>query len=117
MGKDLGKSKMYRVKKVEYLDGYRLKLTFNNASIRIVDLADELKDAKNLFLDLIDKDYFKKVECDGFSIIWPNGIDFCPDLLYKMGKSVTRAKSKRITVSAPRNRRSKRSKPSRLATK
>jgi hypothetical protein len=71
-----------RVKKVEYIDGYRLKIQFTNGKTKIVDLEGRLKNAKNLFLELKDLEYFKKVECDGYSICWPNGIDYCPDLLY-----------------------------------
>ena len=74
------------VKKVEYLAGYRLKLHFDNGKIKIVNLEERLKNAKNLFTRLKDLDYFKKVECDGESIFWPNGIDICPDVLYAMGQ-------------------------------
>jgi len=86
---------LYRVKKVEYLSGYKLKLQFTNGRIKVVDLEPMLKDAKNMFLQLKDIDYFKMVECDGYSICWPNGIDFCPDLLYKAGKEVIQQKRKR----------------------
>ncbi len=67
---------------------------FDDKSIRIVDLKEMLKDAKNMFLPLLDLDYFKQVECDGTTICWPNGVDLCPDVLYKMGKIVPRLKSK-----------------------
>ena len=83
---------LHRVKEIEYLDGYRLKLRFGNGKVKVVDLAEEMKHAKNLFLDLVNTDYFKKVECDGISISWPNGIDFCPDWLYKNGKDIVQPK-------------------------
>lgn len=88
---------MHRVKKAEYLDGYKIKLQFNNGKTKIVDLEEFLKKSKNKFRDLLDLEYFKKVECDGVSIIWPNEIDFCPDLLYMKGKDLeaTVAKSKK----------------------
>ena len=60
-----------------------------------MDLEGRLKNAKNLFLELKDLEYFKKVECDGYSICWPNGIDYCPDLLYMIGKDVERPPQKR----------------------
>ena len=75
---------LHKVKKVEWLGEYKLRLQFNDGKIKIVDLSEDMKKAKNLFLDLVNVDYFKQVECDGFSICWPNGIDYCPDLLYKM---------------------------------
>ena len=40
---------MHRVKKVEHLGGYKLKLQFNNGEIKIVDLEEFLKKAKNKF--------------------------------------------------------------------
>ena len=86
---------LYRVKKVEHLSGYRLKLEFNNGRVKVVDLEKMLKGEKNMFLQLLDLEYFKKVECDGYSICWPNGIDFCPDLLYKYGEDTSLLKKKR----------------------
>jgi hypothetical protein len=86
------------VKKVEYLDGYRLRLHFNDGKIKVIDMADELKGAKNKFRDLKDIAYFKKVKCDGISIIWPNEIDFCPDWLYMQGEEVASTTSRRKKV-------------------
>jgi hypothetical protein len=98
---------MYRVKKVEYLDGYRLKLRFNNGQKRIIDLSGELKNAKNKFLDLVDLSYFKKVECDGITILWPNGIDFCPEWLFMNSKEVNQTPKKRPAGRAFRRRNSR----------
>lgn len=86
---------MRRVKKVEYINGYQLKLHFDNGKIKIIDLADELKIAKNKFIDLVSIDYFKKVRCDCSTIIWPNGIDFCPDWLYENSENFGPPTSKR----------------------
>ena len=97
---------LYMVKKAEYVEGYKLKLLFNNKRVKIINLANMLKDAKNLFVPLMDVDYFKKVKCDGISIYWPNGVDLCPDVLYKMGKDVKRPISKRSQP--PRSIRSRR---------
>lgn len=83
---------MHRVSQIEYLDYYRIKLDFKNGKVKIIDLEDELRGAKNKFRDLQDLSYFKKVKCDGFSIIWPNDIDFCPDWLYKNAKDVPSTK-------------------------
>lgn len=85
---------LHRVKKVEYLSEYKLKIQFNIGKSKEVDLAGMLKNAKNMFLDLKDIEYFKKVECDGYSICWPNGIDICPDVLYSMAKDISRPAKK-----------------------
>jgi len=86
---------VHSVKKVRYLEGYKLYLTFNDRKIKIVDLSSILKNAKNMLLALVEIDYFKQVACDGTTIYWPNGVDLCPDVLYSMGKSPQKVPAKR----------------------
>lgn len=70
---------------MEYLGEYKLRLYFHNKKVKIVDLEEMVKKGKNLFLPLLDPEYFKLVKCDGTTVCWPNGVDLCPDVLYKMG--------------------------------
>jgi uncharacterized protein YnzC (UPF0291/DUF896 family) len=88
-----------RVKKAEYIEGYKIKLQFNDNKVKIVDLEKELKGA--MFKPLKDIDYFKKVSVDqdAITIVWPNGVDFNPDVLYEIGIEV---KEKPRKVSARR---------------
>jgi len=79
---------LHTIKKVEYIEGYKLKLQFNDKRIKIVDLENMLENAKNMLLPLKNINYFKKVKCDGSTIVWPNGVDFCPDVLYKISKNI-----------------------------
>ena len=85
-----------RIKKVEYLNGYKLKLLFSDKITKIVDIEPIIKKSKGLFHPLMDVEYFKKVSLDDvqypLSICWPNGEDLCPDVLYEMGEEV-RAKA------------------------
>lgn len=90
---------LHTIKKVEYIDHYKLKLVFSNRQTKIVDLESVLKKAKNMLVPLKDIDYFKQVETDGITLCWPNGVDFCPDVLYEMGKNVKLAKSTAKSVS------------------
>ena len=83
-----------RIKKVQYLEGYSLKLLFDDGKNKIVDLTDIVRRGQNLIAQLKDVEYFKKVKCDGFSVVWPNGIDLCPDILYKIGKDISTEKKK-----------------------
>lgn len=87
-----------RIVQVEYMSGYKLKLTFGNKEIRIVDLAERLKNAKGVFLPLKDLAFFKKVAVDDcqLSIFWPNGADICPDVLYEMS-STSSARKKAVS--------------------
>lgn len=79
--------KFMRVKKVEYLDNYRLKIVFSNNISKIVDLKYYIQE-KGLFAPLKDMAYFKNVSVDkdGITICWPNGADFSPEILYEIGK-------------------------------
>lgn len=40
---------LHAVKKIEYLEAYKLKLFFEDRSIKVVDLGNMLKQAKNMF--------------------------------------------------------------------
>lgn len=33
-------------------------------------------------------EYFKRVSTDGFTVVWSDGQDICPDELYHSGKTV-----------------------------
>ena len=79
---------LHTVKKVEYLNGYKLRLMFNDGKAKVVDFEARLQNAKNMFLPLKDVEYFKKVKSDGTTLIWPNGLDLCPDVLYEIGKDI-----------------------------
>lgn len=96
---------LHTIKKVEYLDGYRLQLHFDDRKVKVVDLENMLKKAKNMLLPLTKLDYFRQVKCDKITIYWPNGVDLCPDMLYKMGEEVTKSPRKRKNVSIPGKRR------------
>lgn len=77
-----------KVKKAEYVKDYKVKLVFNDGVAKVVDFKPFLKNAKNLFLPLVDIEYFKKFSVDDTTICWPNEVDFCPDVLYEAGKEV-----------------------------
>jgi Protein of unknown function (DUF2442) len=73
---------MVRVTEVDPLDGYRLRLTFNDGLIREIDLADRLWGP--MFEPLKDQAYFRRVQVDedAGTIAWPNGLDLDPDVLH-----------------------------------
>ena len=81
-----------RVKKVEYLSGYKIKLLFNDNKIKVVDLETELWG--HMYEPLKDIEYFKlvSVDKDDITIVWPNGIDFSPDFLYEFGEDYVEKK-------------------------
>ncbi|MBI4789884.1 MAG: DUF2442 domain-containing protein [Chloroflexi bacterium] len=80
---------MHLVKNVTYVSDYKLRLSFDDGSVRLVDLANELDG--EIFEPLRDPEYFKKVRVDPdlATIVWDNGADLSPDFLYKIGVPVT----------------------------
>ena len=69
---------------VECLGEYRLRLTFEGGEKGEVDVA-QLVSFDGVFEPLSNDDYFRqvRVEPDVGTIVWPNGADFCPDVLYE----------------------------------
>jgi hypothetical protein len=77
------KTTMIRVTGVEPLDGFELRLRFNDESERIVDLSAELWGP--VFEPLkADPGLFRQVRVDEElgTIVWPNGADMDPDVLH-----------------------------------
>lgn len=91
---------MHFVKKINYIDGYKISLTFNDKKTKVVDIEPYLD--KGIFLTLRDPDYFNLVKVKYDTIAWPNEADFCPDVLYEIGKEVKAKEPKHKPRRAPR---------------
>lgn len=78
---------MIRIKKVEYLSEYKLKVLFTDGKTKIIDFKNWINEGGAYILPLRNLEYFKKVRMDEFNytICWPNGADFSPDVLYEIG--------------------------------
>lgn len=76
---------MHFVKGVTYVSEYKLLLTFEDDSVKLVDLERELDG--EIFEPLKDINYFKtvRVNPDLDTIVWENGADMSPDYLYQVG--------------------------------
>jgi hypothetical protein len=73
---------LHFIRSVEVIGEHALRLTFEDESIREIDLTPML--FGKLFSPLRDPNYFKQVrlEPDFQTIEWPNGADFDPETLY-----------------------------------
>ena len=67
------------VLKAEYVDGYRIRLWFNNNVKKVVDLKSSLKGM--VFEPLKDLDFFKRFSVKYNTVEWENGADFAPEYL------------------------------------
>jgi hypothetical protein len=71
---------LIRVIHAIYDEAYKIKLSFNDGAIGIVDLEKEIYSP--VFEPLKDIEYFKNFALDTWTICWPNGADFSPEFLY-----------------------------------
>ena len=80
---------LLHVTTVRWLKEYILRLEFDNGSVKVVDLKDELHG--EIFEPLNDIHLFRQVAInrDTKTIKWPNGADFAPEFLYAIGEEVT----------------------------
>ena len=66
--------------KVEPLENYILKITFENGEIKKFDVKPYME--HKAFKELKNRAIFNTVKISGLSIAWINGADICPDELY-----------------------------------
>jgi hypothetical protein len=73
---------MVRVKFVQVLEGFNAFLVFTDGSTKTIDLAPFLKGP--MFEPLKDPARFREVRVDPElgTIVWNNGADLCPDVLF-----------------------------------
>jgi hypothetical protein len=78
-----------RVKRVRHISDYRLELTFTDGATAKLDFRQRVVGRGGVFRQLEDVEFFKEVQVDpeAGTIVWPNGVDFCPDVLYSLATS------------------------------
>jgi len=70
------------VTKAEYVDEYKLLLTFNNNVTKLVDLKNSLYG--EVFEPLKDIENFKQFELSDWTVEWYNGADLAPEYLFEL---------------------------------
>ena len=73
-----------RVKSVQHVRDYVLELHFSDGSQGQIDFRNRIVGRGGVFASLEDIDVFRQVRVDpeAGTITWPNGVDFCPDVLH-----------------------------------
>lgn len=74
------------------LEGFQVELGFSDGVTGVVDLSAHVLGRGGVFEPLKNPQFFRRVAVneDLGTIVWPNDVDFCPDVLYSMvtGKPV-----------------------------
>lgn len=73
-----------RIRQVRHLGEYRLELRFTDGTVGELDFRERIVGRGGVFVPLQDVGFFGQVQVDpeAGTIVWPNGVDFCPDVLY-----------------------------------
>jgi hypothetical protein len=72
--------KLLRIRAVEALDGFCLRLTLTDGAIVV-------RDVSALMIGPVfepvkrDRENFRRARAEGGTVVWPNGADLCPDVL------------------------------------
>ncbi len=94
---------MISVTDVEPREGYWLRLTFSDGSVKDVDLGDLLSRGGVFAAIRDDRDLFEQVRLkpDSRTIEWPGDIDLDPDVLYGAYEPASGVRIARRVVHAP----------------
>ena len=68
----------------KYIDGYRIRLKFNDGKEKTIDFQSLLRG--EVFEPLKDIQTFKSFKLNPFTIEWTNGADFAPSFLYQFNE-------------------------------
>lgn len=73
-----------RICAVRHLRDFQLELTFTDGTEALLDFEERVVGRGGVFRGLEDIDFFKRVEVDAEAgtLVWPNGVDLDPDVLY-----------------------------------
>lgn len=63
---------------------YLLDIEFDNGERRLFDVKPYIRG--DWYGNLKDETYFRTVSTDGYTVVWPEGQDICPDELYQDSK-------------------------------
>jgi len=70
------------IKNATYVEGYKLKVLFNDGREGVADLSQALKG--EMFEPLKDKSVFSSfvIDKDLETVVWSNGVDLAPEYIY-----------------------------------
>ena len=73
-----------RVADVRHVKDYELEISFSDGTVANLDLRARIAGRGGVFEPLQSVDFFAQVSVDreAGTLVWPNGVDFCPDVLY-----------------------------------
>ena len=81
-----------RISDVRHLKDHELEIRFSDGTTANLDFRCKIMERGGVFEPPRDVNFFKQVTVDreAGSLVWPNGVDLCPNVLYSeaTGKSI-----------------------------
>ena len=68
-------------------DNSHLRIVFDNGEVKLFDVRPYIQG--EWYGQLSDEAYFRAAKPDGYTVVWPEGQDLCPDELYEMSIKVS----------------------------
>jgi len=80
-----------RITRVDVCDRFQVRLHFSDGFVGTVDLAPWIVGRRGVFAALQDPSFFARVtvDRDAGTLVWPNGADLDPDVLYEAAHAVS----------------------------
>ena len=80
-----------RITQVEVVGAFRVALTFTDGSVGVADVGPWIAGRGGVFAALQDSAFFGRVrvDVDAGTLVWPNGADLDPDMLYEAAHAMT----------------------------
>ena len=72
---------LIKVTRLERLEGFRLRVRFNDGSEGVHDFAGLVQESGAMLVPLRDERYFARVFLEFGALTWPNGFDIAPEWL------------------------------------
>lgn len=82
---------IHLIKEILQVEPFTVTVRYNTGDVLSIPFKRRLQEwatsADSPFAQLLQEDYFIQVQLDpeGETLVWPNGLDFCPDTLYRWG--------------------------------
>ncbi|MDZ4850574.1 MAG: DUF2442 domain-containing protein [Pirellulaceae bacterium] len=87
---------MLHITSAEYVDGFRVRVGFNNGYFGIADFSEALQGP--IFIPLLDPVYFRTFSIEGHTVTWSNGADFAPEYILHLAQTQTHAETAGATT-------------------
>ena len=82
-----------RVTDVRHVKDYTLEIRFSDGKAAELDFRQRVVGRGGVFTPMESIDFFRQVTVDreAGTLVWPNGVDLCPDVLYAeaTGKAIS----------------------------